>query len=262
MTDYHILCVEFVEIQNVGNISRGERKRTVPVSQEQARFSLSLSCNRAIHAGLVLALRLRADAERVLQKRDRAEHAVEQDAALERGAVAVVRARSLTDLQENIVKIQAVFPEGTELPEDLPEEMLQRRAGVFVSLHKDGRLRGCIGTIQATRRNIAEEIMENAVSASTRDPRFGPVLPEELDTLEIGVDVLGDTEKIQSKDELDVKHYGVIVSKGFRRGLLLPNLDGVDTVEEQIAIALSKAGISPREKNFEMERFEVVRHEA
>ena len=148
-----------------------------------------------------------------------------------------------------------------DLPENLPEEMLQGRAGVFVSLHRDGRLRGCIGTIQATRRNIAEEIIENAISASTRDPRFGPVQPEELETLEISVDVLGDAEKIRSADELDVKRYGVIVSKGFRRGLLLPNLDGVDTVEEQVAIALSKAGISPKEKNYELERFEVVRHE-
>ncbi len=147
-----------------------------------------------------------------------------------------------------------------ELPEDLPEEMMKNRAGVFVSLHKDGRLRGCIGTIQPTRRNIAEEIVENGISASTRDPRFSPVRPDELDALEISVDVLGEPEKISSRDELDVKRYGVIVTKGFRRGLLLPNLDGVDTVDEQVAIALKKAGLSEREKHFEMERFEVVRH--
>ncbi len=146
------------------------------------------------------------------------------------------------------------------LPEDLPPEMLNDRAGVFVSLHKDGNLRGCIGTIQATKRNIAEEIVENGISASTRDPRFSPVRPEELDALEISVDVLGTPERIRSKDELDVKRYGVIVTKGFRRGLLLPNLDGVDTVDEQVSIALRKAGLSEREKDFEMERFEVVRH--
>ena len=104
--------------------------------------------------------------------------------------------------------------------------------------------------------------MENAVSASTRDPRFSPVRPDELDVLEISVDVLGETEKIQSKDELDVKRYGVIVSKGFRRGLLLPNLEGVETVDQQVAIAMSKAGLSTREKNVDMERFEVIRHEA
>ena len=146
------------------------------------------------------------------------------------------------------------------LPDDLPAEMLNRRAGVFVSLHRDGNLRGCIGTIQATRKNIAEEIVENGISAATRDPRFSPVRPEELEGLEISVDVLGKPEKIASRDELDVKRYGVIVTKGFRRGLLLPNLDGVDTVDQQLSIALRKAGLSEREKDFEMERFEVVRH--
>ena len=146
------------------------------------------------------------------------------------------------------------------LPEDLPDEMLKDRAGVFVSLHKDGRLRGCIGTIQAARNSIAEEIVENGISAATKDPRFSPVRPDELDALEISVDILGKAEKISSKEELDVKRYGVIVSKGFRRGLLLPNLDGIDTVDEQISIALQKAGLSAREKNYEMERFEVVRH--
>ncbi len=146
------------------------------------------------------------------------------------------------------------------LPEDLPGEILKDRAGVFVSLHKDGRLRGCIGTIQATRKNIAEEIVENGISAATKDPRFSPVRPDELDALEISVDILGEPERISSKEELDVKRYGVIVSKGFRRGLLLPNLDGIDSVDEQVAIALRKAGLSEREKVFEMERFEVVRH--
>ena len=138
--------------------------------------------------------------------------------------------------------------------------MLTRRAGVFVSLRKEGRLRGCIGTIGPVRGNIAEEIRENAVSAATRDPRFSPVRQEELAALEISVDVLGEPEKIRSRDQLDVKRYGVIVSKGLRRGLLLPNLEGVDTVDEQLSIALQKAGLSPRERDFEMERFEVVRH--
>ncbi|MBR5095155.1 MAG: AmmeMemoRadiSam system protein A, partial [Oscillospiraceae bacterium] len=147
-----------------------------------------------------------------------------------------------------------------DLPADLPEEMLTERAGVFVSIHKEGRLRGCIGTIRPTRRCVAEEILENAISASTRDPRFSPIREDELDELEISVDVLGQTEKIRSKDELDVRRYGVVVSKGFHRGLLLPNLDGVDSVEEQVAIALQKAGLSRWEKDYALERFEVVRH--
>ena len=107
---------------------------------------------------------------------------------------------------------------------------------------------------------IAEEITDNAISAATRDPRFSPVRLEELDSLEISVDVLSEPEEIASSAELDVKRYGVIVSKGARRGMLLPNLDGVDTVDEQISIALRKAGISEREKGITLERFEVVRH--
>lgn len=144
-------------------------------------------------------------------------------------------------------------------PAELPQEMLDGRAGVFVSIKEEGRLRGCIGTIQAVKPSIADEIIENAVSAACRDPRFSPIEPEELDKLTISVDVLGDTEKISSQDMLDVKRYGVVVTKGHKRGLLLPNLEGVDTVEEQIAIAKQKAGIGEHEKA-ELERFEVVRH--
>ena len=84
--------------------------------------------------------------------------------------------------------------------------------------------------------------------------------PDELDELEYSVDVLGEAERIASADELDVKRYGVIVSKGYRRGLLLPDLEGVDTVEEQLRIAAQKAGLSPDEEGLTLERFEVVRH--
>ncbi len=146
------------------------------------------------------------------------------------------------------------------LPADLPAELLDRRAGVFVSLHREGRLRGCIGTIRPVRGCIAEEIAANAVSAATEDPRFPPVGPEELESLEISVDVLSAPEEIASRAELDVKRYGVIVSKGSRSGLLLPDLDGVDTVDEQVSIALRKAGIPEREHGVRLERFEVVRH--
>ena len=142
---------------------------------------------------------------------------------------------------------------------DLPEEMYTRRAGVFVSIKKGGQLRGCIGTIQAVQPSIAEEITENAVSASTKDPRFPPIVPEELEFLTISVDVLGDKERIDSPAQLDVERYGVVVTKGYRRGLLLPNLDGIDTVKEQIRIAKQKAGIGEHEEA-ELERFEVIRH--
>lgn len=145
------------------------------------------------------------------------------------------------------------------VPEHLPDEMYNGRAGVFVSIKENGNLRGCIGTIQATQPSVAEEIVLNAISASTKDPRFLPIEPNELDKLTISVDVLGDAEIIDSADKLDVKRYGVIVTKGYRRGLLLPNLEGVDTVENQVAIAKSKAGIGEDEEVV-LERFEVVRH--
>ena len=128
-----------------------------------------------------------------------------------------------------------------------------------MTIKKDGNLRGCIGTIYPVCPTLAQEIINNAVSSGTRDPRFNPVKPSELDELVYSVDVLGETEDINSPSELDVKRYGVIVSKGYRKGLLLPNLDGVDTVEEQISIAKQKAGISPDE-SVKLQRFEVVRH--
>lgn len=147
-----------------------------------------------------------------------------------------------------------------EVPKDLPDEMLKEQAGAFVSLHRQGRLRGCIGTIQATQSNIAKEIISNAISASTRDPRFRPLREEELDDLEISVDVLGRAERVSSLEDLDVKRYGVIVTKGYRRGLLLPDLEGVDTPAQQVGIALMKAGLSENERDFILERFEVIRH--
>lgn len=146
-----------------------------------------------------------------------------------------------------------------DVPDGLPEEMLKTQAGAFVSIHKQGQLRGCIGTILPTRDNVAEEIIENAISASTRDPRFDPITADELPLLEINVDVLGEPEDIPSADMLDVKRYGVIVTNGYRRGLLLPDLDGVDTVEDQIDIARRKAGI-PAGEPLKLQRFEVIRH--
>lgn len=145
------------------------------------------------------------------------------------------------------------------LPEELPDEMMNRQAGVFVSLKLAGKLRGCIGTISAVTDNIAKEIVKNAVAACSEDPRFDPVRPEELERINYSVDVLGPTERIDSQEQLDVKRYGVIVISGYRKGLLLPNLEGVDTVAEQIKIAKRKAGI-PESERCRMERFEVVRH--
>jgi AmmeMemoRadiSam system protein A len=138
-------------------------------------------------------------------------------------------------------------------------DLAKKKAGAFVSLKKQGNLRGCIGTIEPTRSNLAEEIIYNAVSAAIHDPRFAPVSLEELEDLTISVDVLEKPEKIDSIQELDPQVYGVIVSCGRKRGLLLPNLEGVDTSEEQVAIAKAKAGIDIDEKVV-LERFKVTRY--
>ena len=145
------------------------------------------------------------------------------------------------------------------VPKGLPQEMYSKRAGAFVSIHKNGQLRGCIGTISAAEDCIAEEIISNGISACSRDPRFSAIREDELKFLDITVDVLGEPEPIDSPDELDVKRYGVIVSRGHKRGLLLPDLDGVDSVEDQINIARQKGGIGEREP-YSLERFEVIRH--
>ncbi len=145
------------------------------------------------------------------------------------------------------------------LPSDLPNEMVRSRAGVFVSIKKNGQLRGCIGTITPTCENIANEILQNSISAAIHDPRFRPITPDELDNLTYSVDVLFPPEPIKDKSELNVLKYGVIVSCGNRSGLLLPNLKDVKTVDEQISIALQKGNISPDEP-YTMKRFEVVRH--
>jgi AmmeMemoRadiSam system protein A len=143
-----------------------------------------------------------------------------------------------------------------ELGELSPE--MKERAGVFVSLHKHGQLRGCIGTFEPTKDNVAEEIIANAVSASTMDPRFPPVTESELDDLEYSVDILTAPEPVADLSQLDPDEYGVIVESGLRRGLLLPDLEGVDSVEEQIAICRLKAGISAGEP-VSLYRFQVRR---
>lgn len=140
----------------------------------------------------------------------------------------------------------------------VPDEMKQP-AAAFVSLKKHGRLRGCIGTIFSTKDSLGEEIIANAIAAGTRDPRFPAVTKEELRELEYSVDILGEPQDIDSLDLLDVTRYGVIVGDDRHRGLLLPDLEGVDTVEDQVRIALSKAGMDGEEP-FYLQRFEVTRH--
>ncbi|MDD2459417.1 MAG: AmmeMemoRadiSam system protein A [Eubacteriales bacterium] len=135
-----------------------------------------------------------------------------------------------------------------------------QRAGVFVSLHKHGQLRGCIGTTGPTTASIVTEIIKNAISAAIHDPRFDPVHAAELTDLEISVDILEKAEPVIDKNQLDPRSFGVIVRYRGRTGLLLPDLDGVDTVADQLAIACRKAGIAADEP-YSIERFRVTRYE-
>ena len=157
---------------------------------------------------------------------------------------------------ENYVKQGKMITPPLGLPEE--KEMINQKAGVFVSLKKNGNLRGCIGTFMPVQENIAQEIIKNAISAAVDDPRFSPVTASELSDLTISVDVLSPPEEISDIPELDPKKYGVIVSSGYKKGLLLPDLEGVDTAEEQVDIARRKAGIYPDEK-VKLYRFEVKR---
>lgn len=148
---------------------------------------------------------------------------------------------------------------------DYPEESFLReassvKAGVFVSIHKEGNLRGCIGTVESVHTHVGIEIINNAIEAACRDPRFDPIDSSELEDLEINVDVLGAMEKVNSPKELDVQKYGVMVESGYRRGLLLPKLDGINSVNQQLSIACQKAGIGTNEM-YQIYRFSVNRYE-
>jgi len=156
--------------------------------------------------------------------------------------------------------VEAYIREGRIIkpPEFILPEMAEK-AGVFVSLKKHGQLRGCIGTYMPTCENVTLETIRNAMSAATQDYRFPPVEKDELGELVYSVDVLSPPEKVKDIAELDPKKYGIIVMSGERKGLLLPDLEGVDTVEEQLRMTRMKAGILPQEE-VDIYRFEVKRY--
>jgi AmmeMemoRadiSam system protein A len=167
---------------------------------------------------------------------------------------------TLPEIAFNAIKLYLTKGEIYNLEEGSLD--FQKRAGVFVSIHRrNGDLRGCIGTILPTRKNINEEAVSNAITAATKDYRFEPIGPDELDDLVITVDVLSEPEKVTNTAELDPKKYGVIVSTSDgKSGLLLPDLSGVETVNQQISICLQKGGISPDEK-ISVSRFTVTRYD-
>ncbi len=165
------------------------------------------------------------------------------------------------DTVENYIRREKVVDVPPE--EELTPEMRQQ-AGVFVSIKKRGQLRGCIGTIEPVEENVAQEIIRNAISAATRDPRFPPISPEELDDLDISVDLLTTPESIDSLEQLDPERYGLIVQSlenPWKRGLLLPDLPGIQTAEEQFHhTKVYKAGIVDDDEPIQMYRFEVIRY--
>lgn len=165
-------------------------------------------------------------------------------------------------LAKQVIENYVKTGEKIQPPADLPKELLEKKAGVFVSLHKkpDHSLRGCIGTFLPTQENIASEIIENVISSATRDPRFMPLTEKELTDLEINVDVLSEPALIKNVKELDPKKYGVIVkTTDGRAGLLLPDI-GVETVNEQIAICCQKGDINPSYDKLMIYKFTVERH--
>ncbi len=158
--------------------------------------------------------------------------------------------------------IEAYIRDGrTVHPSDAPTPIEGPPAGVFVTIHtaSTGELRGCIGTIQPTTSSLAQETINNAIAAATRDPRFPPMEPYELDDMTLDVSVLHPPEPIRSVDDLDPAQYGVIVQRGFRRGLLLPDIPGIDDAETQVAYARMKAGLRPDEP-VELFRFKVEKY--
>jgi AmmeMemoRadiSam system protein A len=149
---------------------------------------------------------------------------------------------------------------GDAAPPQMPDEAFYRRpAACFVSIKKTGQLRGCIGTLEPSELTLDREIARNAIAAALHDPRFPSVRATELGELSYSVDVLSDTEAA-TLDHLDARRYGVIVSAGLRRGVLLPDLAGVEDAHQQVAIALQKAQIAPDE-HFALERFTVDRYD-
>ena len=145
-------------------------------------------------------------------------------------------------------------------PSPLPPGM-ECRSGVFVSIKikKNRNLRGCIGTIEPNQDNLAQEIIKNAVSAATRDPRFEPITIEELDTFSFSVDTLTPLEPINTPDKLNPQRYGLSIKGSSKQGILLPDLEGIDTPEKQIDICLKKAAI-PKNSHYQMYRFEIKRY--
>lgn len=166
----------------------------------------------------------------------------------------------ITDLARKAVEEYIVSGKETEVEETELPEILKKEAGVFVTLKKNGKLRGCMGTFRPVQKNAAYEIISNAMTAAENDPRFPEVEKEELNEISISVDILSEPEPVRDKSELDPKKYGILVKGGHQTGLLLPDLEGIDTADKQLNVAKRKAGLG-EDAEVEIYRFTVSRFE-
>ncbi|MFN2341039.1 MAG: AmmeMemoRadiSam system protein A [Halanaerobium sp.] len=164
----------------------------------------------------------------------------------------------ITDLARKAVEEYIVSGKETEVVESELPEILKKEAGVFVTLKKNGKLRGCMGTFKPVQKNAAYEIISNAMTAAENDPRFPELKKEELNQISISVDILSEPEQVRDKSELDPKKYGILVKGGHQTGLLLPDLEGVETADKQLNIAKRKAGLR-EDAEVEIYRFTVSR---
>lgn len=146
-------------------------------------------------------------------------------------------------------------------PEDLPKELLEKKAGVFVTIMQAKELKGCIGTYLPQAKNIAEETIRNAIAAATEDYRFSPIRETDLGSLSYTVYLLGEPAEVKKENELNPKKFGIIVKSGRKTGLLLPDLEGVETIEQQVSIACQKGGIDPAQDRFSVYKFTAEKHE-
>ncbi|MGM0499005.1 MAG: AmmeMemoRadiSam system protein A [Bacillota bacterium] len=164
----------------------------------------------------------------------------------------------ITDLARRAVEDYIISGKEAQISEDELPEILKEKAGVFVTLKKNNKLRGCMGTFRPVQKNAAYEIVNNAMTAAENDPRFPEVNKEELNDIKFSVDILSEPEQVRDKKELNPKKYGILVKGGHQTGLLLPDLEGIETAEEQLNIAKRKAGLK-EDSEVEIYRFTVNR---
>jgi AmmeMemoRadiSam system protein B/AmmeMemoRadiSam system protein A len=230
------------------------------LTRRYRRLSISMCAYGPVACLIAAAKRLGANSAELVKYQTSGDTTGDYDAVVGYAGVIFkkIGMHPLAALAKETVETYTKEGKSPPLPPELTPEM-REKAGVFVSIHMRGALRGCIGTFEPQQENVAKEIITNAISSATHDPRFSPITPEELKDLDYSVDMLTRPEPVDDASQLDAKSYGVIVEAGWRRGLLLPDLEGVDSVAHQIDICRQKGGIGPDEP-VKLYRFEVRRY--